>query len=121
MSTAQLTCFRCGKPISVTFHRKDRRAYCSAECKRETYRQEKKVPPKERICRYCLKPFFTGNRGQIKYCSRECLNRARHMAGAEGVVPVGKVFVRSDDKHPVMVSIDTQGLPCVNPLAEVYL
>ena len=116
----QLTCYRCGKTFSASFQRKDRRTYCSAECKRETYRQEKKRPGQERLCRHCLKPFRTSNRGQIKYCSPECLHAARRATDRslanEGVIPVGKVFVRSDDKTPVKVLIDMTGLPYAEPM-----
>lgn len=118
--TAQLSCFRCGKTFSASFQRKDRRAYCSAECKRETYRQEKKKPGQERLCRYCLKPFLTSHGGPIKYCSAECLRKARRATdkglACEGVIPVGRVFVRSDDRTPVKVLIDLTGLPYAEPI-----
>jgi len=115
-----LTCYCCGKTFPAKNRKNTQRAFCSNTCRCQTYREEHKKPGQERICRHCQKPFRTSNRGKIKYCSEKCLHDARRatdksLAG-EGVVPVGKVFVRSDDKWPVMVVIDWEGLPCVAPL-----
>lgn len=120
MNTVELSCYRCGKTFPAENRKNFQRAFCSNTCRCQTYREEHKKPGQQRQCRHCSKPFRTSNRGQIKYCSDACLRAARRatdrsLAG-EGVIPVGKVFVRSDDKTPVKVLIDPTGLPYAEPM-----
>lgn len=120
MSTLILACYRCGKTFPAENRKNTQRAFCSNTCRCQTYREEHVKPGQQRLCRHCQKPFVTSNRGQIKYCSSACLHAARRATdkslACEGVIPVGRVFVRSDDKMPVIVVIDRAGLPYVDPL-----
>lgn len=74
------------------------------------------TPPRHRICRHCGTAFVTqGNGQQLRYCDAVCAQNARKLAGRRGLVPVGKVLIRSHDGQRGRVAVDAAGLPCFEP------
>jgi len=68
-------CLHCGKPFEFPNWQKYRRKYCSPTCAHAATKITKDTR-KEKSCKLCGKKYLPTNWNQ-KYCSRECLYKAR--------------------------------------------
>lgn len=68
-SAIELKCLNCDKPYMVKPSHKDRRRYCSIQC-RDTVKKENALV--HRDCGHCGKDFEATRYKDIKYCSKRC-------------------------------------------------
>lgn len=66
--------------------------------------------PRQLVCRYCGKTFeWSRTKQQRLYCDVVCFESSRR--GRRGEIPIGRIFIRSEDNQRIQVTVDAQGLP----------
>lgn len=82
-STDVHRCRSCGKPITLTPHKKERK-FCSDKCRLEWWNSQPELMKRKTIhtftCACCHKT-FQSHKSEQKYCSRKCYDLARRRSG----------------------------------------
>jgi len=76
----QKLCFECGKPITATPHKREKR-FCSDKCRLKWWHKNNDLLKKKAVykfvCPHCGTEFESYGNKNRKYCSRKCYAEAR--------------------------------------------
>ncbi len=82
-AAVQSVCLQCGKPVTQTPHRKEKK-FCSDRCRLRWWNEHPERithrAVQTKTCLYCGAEFVAHRNENQKYCSRKCYNLARKPA-----------------------------------------